>query len=180
MWRYARGSHAHNHQAKLTWAVLLCRVQTTDCSSPGSERGPARIQGREDLQEDFREDPQEDPQERPRELPSSRPRSLDKSTKCVSDGEVDFVLIFMPILCSGIHTSVSLNTSIVTRFGISFHTILWHLTIIVFIEIYCLYIGITSQPHTHTYYNYKILCNRIYRQNAPGAAKNDVYKRRSG
>ena len=88
-------------------AVLLCRVQTTDCSSPGSERGPARIQGREDLQEDFREDPQEDPQERPRELPSSRPRSLDKSTKCVSDGEVDFVLIFMSILCSGIHTSVS-------------------------------------------------------------------------
>ena len=82
-------------------------LMTTDCSSPGSERGPARIQGREDLQEDFREDPQEDPQERPRELPSSRPRSLDKSTKCVSDGEVDFVLIFMSILCSGIHTSVS-------------------------------------------------------------------------
>ena len=29
-------------QAKHTRAVLLCRVQTTDCSSPGSERGPAR------------------------------------------------------------------------------------------------------------------------------------------
>ena len=111
-------------QAKHTRPVLLCRVQTTDCSSPGSERVPARIQGREDLQKDFREDPQEDPQERPRELPSSRPRSLDESTKCVSNGEVDFVLIFMQILCSGIHTSVSLNSSIVTRFGISFHTIL--------------------------------------------------------
>ena len=33
-------------QAKHTRAVLLCRMQTTDCSSPGSERGPARIQGR--------------------------------------------------------------------------------------------------------------------------------------
>ena len=32
-------------QAKHTRPVLLCRVQTTDCSSPGSERGPARIQG---------------------------------------------------------------------------------------------------------------------------------------
>ena len=29
-------------QAKHTRAVLLCRMQTTDCSSPGSERGPAR------------------------------------------------------------------------------------------------------------------------------------------
>ena len=74
-------------QAKHTRAVLLCRMQTTDCSSPGSERGPARIQGREDLQEVFREDPQEDPQERPRELPSSGPRSLDESTKYVCDGD---------------------------------------------------------------------------------------------
>ena len=41
VWRYARGSHAHNYQTKLTWAVLLCGMQTTDCSSPGSERGPA-------------------------------------------------------------------------------------------------------------------------------------------
>ena len=73
-------------QAKLTWAVLLCRVQTTDCSSPGSERGPAPTPwGRGRPGEGPQEDPHRDHQERPRELSSSDPRSWTSRSRSVGD-----------------------------------------------------------------------------------------------
>ena len=82
-------------QAKHTRAVLLCRMQTTDCSSPGSERGPARIQGRG-------RSPRRPPTRSPRR--SSRAASGAPVIKTLEPGRVDkvgygdqyFVLIFMP------------------------------------------------------------------------------------